>query len=331
MYTWYWPASADKAATAEKALLAGINLKVADIPTSNSFIHCVYNDNGHRQCPVVMTHGLGAGLAFFYKNFKPLIEDGWKVYAFDWLGMGRSGRPAFPHHPQNSVDTIINFFIDSMEEWRERVGLQKFILIGHSLGGYLSCLYALKYPSRVEKLILSSPVGLPHNNNNTVESAEGRIRAVTGHEIPGWLVYLWNMNITPQSLVRGLGPIGPRFAHGYINARFSYLSDHERLLLGDYLYQISADIGSGEYALAGILSPGAWAREPLHDRLRSLAMPCHFLYGEQDWMDWRHAVGAVQSMTVKTSIGRVSKAGHHLYVDNPVEYNEAVLKLICTD
>jgi pimeloyl-ACP methyl ester carboxylesterase len=34
-------------------------------------------------------------------------------------------------------------------------------LIGHSLGGYLSTQYALRYPDRIQKLILMSPAGYP--------------------------------------------------------------------------------------------------------------------------------------------------------------------------
>jgi pimeloyl-ACP methyl ester carboxylesterase len=30
-------------------------------------------------------------------------------------------------------------------------------LLGHSLGGYLGTVYALKYPDRVDRLILASP------------------------------------------------------------------------------------------------------------------------------------------------------------------------------
>ena len=43
---------------------------------------------------LVMIHGYGAGLAFFGKNFEMLSRSpGWKVYALDLLGMGRSSRP----------------------------------------------------------------------------------------------------------------------------------------------------------------------------------------------------------------------------------------------
>ena len=52
----------------------------------------------------------------------------------------------------------IDFFLNSFERWREKQpGLDKFILVGHSLGGYLSAIYSIENPERVEKLILLSP------------------------------------------------------------------------------------------------------------------------------------------------------------------------------
>jgi pimeloyl-ACP methyl ester carboxylesterase len=48
---------------------------------------------------LVLAHGYGAGLAYFYRNFASLIRPGWRVYAIDWLGMGRSARVKFPRRP----------------------------------------------------------------------------------------------------------------------------------------------------------------------------------------------------------------------------------------
>lgn len=54
-------------------------------------------------------------------------------------------------------------------------GIQKFVLMGHSFGGYLSCAYALKYnktitnpmtgfkSNLIDKLVLISPVGVERN------------------------------------------------------------------------------------------------------------------------------------------------------------------------
>ncbi|KAH5711206.1 hypothetical protein HBI18_220690 [Parastagonospora nodorum] len=116
---------------------------------------------------LVMLHGYGAGLGFFYRNFESLSRaEGWKVYALDLLGMGRSSRPNFKIHAkdkQAKIDESESWFIDALEEWRVKRGIDKFTLLGHSLGGYLAVAYALKYPGHLNKLILASPVGIPED------------------------------------------------------------------------------------------------------------------------------------------------------------------------
>lgn len=40
---------------------------------------------------LVMLHGYGAGLGFFYRNYEPLTRlPGWRLYSLDMLGMGNS-------------------------------------------------------------------------------------------------------------------------------------------------------------------------------------------------------------------------------------------------
>uniref|UniRef100_A0A0W0FCF9 AB hydrolase-1 domain-containing protein n=1 Tax=Moniliophthora roreri TaxID=221103 RepID=A0A0W0FCF9_MONRR len=131
--------------------------------------------------PAVLLHGYGAGLGFFFKNFHALADwagrRGTNVYAVDWLGMGRSARVSFTVNASRKdvkarVGEAEAFFVDSLEEWRQKMGLDKMTLIGHSLGAYLSAAYALKYPGRVDKLILLSPAGVPRGPDYTVPSQE---------------------------------------------------------------------------------------------------------------------------------------------------------------
>ncbi|BDD59420.1 hypothetical protein MPDQ_003013 [Monascus purpureus] len=116
---------------------------------------------------LVMLHGYGAGLGFFYKNFEPLSRPkGWHVYALDMLGMGRSTRPPFRIKAKRREDAIKeaeDWFVDALEEWRVKRKIDRFTLLGHSLGGYMAVAYALKYPGRLNKLLLASPVGIPED------------------------------------------------------------------------------------------------------------------------------------------------------------------------
>jgi cardiolipin-specific phospholipase len=137
---------------------------------------------------------------------------------------------------------------------------------------------------------------------------------------------MWDANYTPQGMMRALGPFGAKFACGYVNSRFAKVipDQEERRVLGRYLYQISVNRGSGEYALAALLAPGAWARDPLHSHLRNIQMPTVFLYGKNDWMDSRHAEAAAAQMNVPCRIESLEEADHHLYIDNADEFNRIV-------
>ncbi|KAF2722924.1 alpha/beta hydrolase [Polychaeton citri CBS 116435] len=312
---------------------------------------------------LVMLHGYGAGLGFFYKNFEALSRlPNWKLYALDLLGMGRSTRPPFRIHAKEKEEKTReaeSWFVDALEEWRIKRGIDKMTLVGHSLGGYMSVCYALKYPGHLNKLILASPVGIPEDpyavseempdpsdstmaneitqdqdtvarggdNNNFLNARSKRDderenREANGQQakpprrpVPRWLHTLWDANISPFSLVRLSGPLGPRLVSGWTSRRFSHLPADEAQALHDYSYSLFRQRGSGEYALAYVLAPGAFARSPLIRRIQGVGrqfledhkqaevdgadrrpsaslqkvrengVPIVFMYGEHDWMD----------------------------------------------
>ena len=361
---------------------------------------------------LVMLHGYGAGLGFFYKNFEPLTRAaGWKLYALDMLGMGNSSRPTFKIHAkdqQGKITEAENFFVDALEDWRKARQIDKFTLLGHSMGGYLAVSYALKYPGRLNKLILASPVGIPEDpfavnaampepedsalaseftqdqasiasssngsaangNNNVLNAKAKKAAAPTAaaakperRPMPSWLVWLWDANVSPFSLVRATGPLGPRLVSGWTSRRFNHLPPEEAQALHTYSYTLFRQKGSGEYALPYILAPGAYARSPVINRIqdvgrsvitpatsaspevRETGFPIVMMYGDHDWMDVAGGYAAeekikkriVQALLHGTDEEKrrengsakvviISKAGHHLYLDNADEFNEVMRK-----
>lgn len=99
----------------------------------------------------------------FYR-MHDLLRKEFRMTTIDILGMGASGRPPFKLRTSRDCE---EYFIHSIEAWmRNQKFNEKFVLIGHSLGGYISTQFSLRYPNRVSHLILLSPVGIPQPTKN---------------------------------------------------------------------------------------------------------------------------------------------------------------------
>lgn len=105
---------------------------------------------------LVILHGYMAQALFFFKIFK-YLEDDYHVILIDMLGFGASSRPIFLG--KNETDAT-EFFIQSIEKWRLKMEITDFYLVGHSMGGYISAKYTLRFPEHVKKLTLWSPLGV---------------------------------------------------------------------------------------------------------------------------------------------------------------------------
>lgn len=292
-------------------------------------------------------------------------------YFVDWLGMGNSSRPPFDIKGQTAsekVEETERFFTESLETWRIGHGIEKMILVGHSMGGYLSAVYAMQYPERVEKLLLVSPVAIPENpfaSNDDAEVynsvASSAVHAVmdepplsnvtnevlqtqeetTGLEpsrpskpknpLPRFITFLWEQNVTPFSLLRLSGPLGPKLMSFWSSRRFSTLPPETFRALHNYCYSIFRLKGSSEYALGNLLAPGAFARRCIMNRLHMLKCRTIFMYGDKDWMDdvaGLEATNRLKEMNIEAEHHIITNAGHHCYLDNPEDFNEIVLKEI---
>ncbi len=111
---------------------------------------------GGEKTPLVMVHGFGSGFLQFYHNLDHLHAHR-RLYTLDLPGFGRSSRITFGKNPEK----VENQFVDVIENWREEMGIDRFVLLGHSLGGFLTTSYAIKHPERVRHLILVDPWGFP--------------------------------------------------------------------------------------------------------------------------------------------------------------------------
>jgi proline iminopeptidase len=101
-----------------------------------------------------------------------LVDQGYRVVAFDQLGTGSSDRPT------DERLWTIDRYVEETETVRKALGLGRMHLLGHSWGGWLAIDYALKYKENLKTLILEDTVAdMPH-----LVSELERLRAALGSE-----------------------------------------------------------------------------------------------------------------------------------------------------
>lgn len=250
------------------------------------------------------------------------------MYAVDLMGMGRSSKAPLPavtagdEPSEADLDAVEDYFVEPLLAWADALGLDRFVLAGHSFGGYVASLVALRAPERLHRLLLVSPFGVPRVQPRRERT--GAARAVFGAVERGWAA-----GVTPNGVVRALGPAGRRAVEWMVRQRMRSLPDEDRDAMSEYTFQLWGSEVAGEAALHALFHPPGYARRPLAGRLGAVRVPTHFLYGEFDWMDWRAAQrvidaqgdsggGFLRGLTV------VPASGHNLFLDNPPAFNAAV-------
>lgn len=101
---------------------------------------------------LLFLHGLGSSLKFWRYQLDTFAAQGFRVIAIDQLGFGKSDKPAqFPYSMEAQAEVVAEVI--------EALGLERVVLVGHSMGGEVSLVTAIRFPSRVEALVLTAPAG----------------------------------------------------------------------------------------------------------------------------------------------------------------------------
>ncbi|MCX6081534.1 MAG: alpha/beta hydrolase [Chloroflexi bacterium] len=97
--------------------------------------------------PLVLIAGLGYPVWEWHKMV-PILSSQFMVVTFDNRGVGLTEKPAGPYSASMLAADLAGLL--------DGLGLEKAIIMGHSMGGFIAQAFALEYPHRVSKLILCS-------------------------------------------------------------------------------------------------------------------------------------------------------------------------------
>jgi pimeloyl-ACP methyl ester carboxylesterase len=118
------------------------------MPTANvDGIEINYRDTGGDGFPIVLAHGF-TGNSRNWALTAPVLRERFRVISPDHRGHGLSGRPDDPEAYK------LPLMAADLYGLLTQIGVEKCILVGHSMGGMISQLFILEHPEMVEALVL---------------------------------------------------------------------------------------------------------------------------------------------------------------------------------
>ncbi len=203
---------------------------------------------------LVLLHGLGTSARHEWGRVMPALAKTHHVLAPDHLGFGQSDKPNIPYGIQTWVDLLGEFLRQKQ--------VQRFVLVGESLGGWIALSYAVQALQgeaaappftlpRPERLVLCDSAGY---RAGLERSFERKPTTGTGVSLAG-----------QQALLRMI----------YRNPAFA---TPEAVAA-----QMRATLTKGDgAAIASVLGNPAILNEAIDGRLGALQLPALVLWGEQD-------------------------------------------------
>uniref|UniRef100_A0A1I7RYL6 AB hydrolase-1 domain-containing protein n=1 Tax=Bursaphelenchus xylophilus TaxID=6326 RepID=A0A1I7RYL6_BURXY len=218
--------------------------------------------------PFVLIHDMFLGKAVWNQNLDELSKKR-TTYAFDLLGWGSSSRPDFP-----ADATLAELeWVRTIDDWRKELKIEKMILVGHGLGGFLAASYALEHPSHVRHLVLVDPWGFVPKPPDDQSYAYQWIHTL------GY--YLSKFN--PLTFLRLLGQLAPPFLRIFRADFRKKFNSVDPYAIYEYIYQANARNPTGESALHQLSYDFCWPKRPMIERFVGIdkGVPVTFICGSR--------------------------------------------------
>ncbi len=235
--------------------------------------------------PLVLIAGLGYPLWMWYRMV-PLLAQRVPVIVFDNRGVGQTDKPAGPYTAQMLADDTAGLL--------QALGVEKAVIMGHSMGGFIAQAMALSHTESVEKLILSATnFGGPHHIPITPEAM-----AVLS-------------DVTSDPLTRFTNGLAVSCAPGFAEANPEIIQAWVQFRLQNPVepvpYQAQMAIGLGLLAEAACFE----------HKLPNLAMPTLILFGEHDKVVPSGNADLLAKQIPHSQVKLLPNAGHFFPVEVP--------------
>lgn len=258
-----------------------------------------YIDEGSGKETLILVHGLASN-AGFWRYVIPELSKQYRVIVVDLPGYGKSSKEPYSF--------TLSFYAEQVKRLADHLGIKKFVYAGHSMGGQIGLIFAMKYPQMLEKLVLAAPAGVEE-----FERGEGDwLRSV---------ITIKGVKTTPEEGIR----------RNLANNFYTWDSKWEWMVEERVRMAKASDFEDFCYTVTRCVN--AMLDEPTFNKLKSIKVPTMIVYGKYDGLipnpylnpgftadvfTW----GASQIPDCK--LVEIDECGHMLQIEKPEAFVNAV-------
>lgn len=261
-------------------------------------IDIFYSDLGHanasdEQATVIFLQGSGPGASGwlnFRFNAAYFVEQGFRVVIPDLPGFGDSSKP--------DVEYNLDFFSDTVFAFADTLNIDRFALVGNSLGGAVSVAMSLAQPQRISHLILMG-CGALEEQATYFQEMEG-IQAMT--KVP-----LGSPEFTP-----------------------AYLKEVLKLIVFDPKH-ITDELIEERFRILATQNPAVFARmvtPNLTDRLKEISCPVLGFWGAKDRFCPFSGAQKIALHCQDAQVITLSQCGHWVMIEHADLFNKRSVEFL---
>jgi 3-oxoadipate enol-lactonase len=255
-------------------------------------IEIYYESHGEGR-PLILISGIG------YTNWQwhrmvPYLAGHFRVITFDNRGVGQTDKPHGPYSAHMlAADTV--GLLDAL-------GIEKAVIMGHSMGGFIAQALVLEFPHKVDKLILGSTnFGGPRHVPVTPEA----------------LKVLTDVSSDPLT----------RFKNGlYISTAPGWAEDHPQMIQEWVEWRAANPIEAIPYQAQLAIGLGLLKEEAaFENQLHRIHVPTLILFGEYDMVVPPANAALLAEKIPDSQVVILPDAGHFFPIEIPEAASQAVL------
>ena len=255
-----------------------------NIGTTINNLTVSYNDSGPAEAKaIIFIHGFPLNKSMWDKQAAAL-KDNYRVIAYDVRGHGRSDAGV--------GDFLIELFVNDLIRLMDTLKLDKAVLCGLSMGGYIALDAIEKYPERFEALVLSDTQCLA----DTPEVKAKRLKTIEHIKEIGVESYA-------EESLKNL------FAPG------SFITNEEEIAAVKEMI-----VNTSKQSLFSTLLALAERKETC-SKLQDINIPVLIMVGMEDKITPPASARMIQEKIQHSALHIIEHAGHLANMENPQEFN----------